>query len=82
MRTKFSVSKLDVSTGADFSWPVKIRVGANIPQKAPRKSTILPASFSFQKKSQLILRTVEMPGLRLCRRAPGGFEWAQEAHEH
>jgi len=55
---------------ADISWPVKIRVRADVPAAAPRRFPIFPARFPFLKRPKKILRTLENPIQLPCRLAP------------
>jgi hypothetical protein len=71
MRAILRCFKIDVQDTATFRWPVKIRVRAELlPTTAPRKSPIFPAGDLFPPEPEMVLRTLELPGRRPCRRAP------------
>ena len=71
--------KIQLSEFQSFSWPVKIRVRAAKNRAAPRKPQVLPASFSFEAKPKTVLRTLETPRRRVCRRASNRLEWSNLA---
>jgi hypothetical protein len=81
MQIKPKGFKIDLPESDVFSWPVKIRVRAKSPLKAPRKSPILPASVSHAIENGMVLRTLELSRPQPCRRAPAAFELATGAPE-
>ena len=71
MQANLRSFKIDVQETATFRWPVKIRVRAELlPTTAPRKSPIFPVSDFFPPAPEMVLRILELPGRRPCRRAP------------
>jgi len=66
MQTKLKRFQISVSKFQTFSWPVKIRVRASSPTKAPRKPLIVPASLVFKSQTKLVMRTIEAPNKRPC----------------
>jgi hypothetical protein len=58
-----------------FSWPVKIRVEANITPVAPRQSPIFPASSPYPMQPVQVLRTIGLLRSRPSRRANTAVLW-------
>ena len=69
MQTQTGKLIIRVSDSKDFSWPVKVRVRVHTHPVTPRKSPTFPAGLSFTSKPKTILRTLELPQSRPCRRA-------------
>jgi hypothetical protein len=61
---------------AILGWPVKIRVRART-LPAPRKSPFFPANLVFEKKRKFLVRTLEVPESRVCRKAPAPTNWSE-----
>ena len=64
-----TIIRLPMRDEADISWPVKIRVRADVPAAAPRRFLIFPARFPFLQRPKKILRTLENPLQYPCRLA-------------
>ncbi len=79
MPKQWKPSRIGLSVFETFSWPVKIRGRARQFLLAPRESPIFPAGPTFQKQAAMVLRTLELPEPRPCRRAPEEFEWLIES---
>jgi hypothetical protein len=77
LRTKTRRARVQISEFRSFSWPVKIRVRADKPLMAPRQPPVFPASLSdlLPIEPVLLVRTIELPNARPCRRAPGTLAW-------
>jgi hypothetical protein len=67
--------KIDLIQFESFSWPVKIRVRADLPFSAPRTSPVFPASISSAIRPEMVLRVLELPASRPSRRASGRTYW-------
>src|SRR6516162_5522466 len=75
MQRLFRSLRIDLSQFRSFSWPVKIRVRAELPLSAPRKSPVFPVSVSSAIGPDMVLRVLEIPATRPSRRASGRLYW-------
>ena len=76
MRRFIKLLKIALSEFESFSWPVKIRVRADFPLPAPRKSPVFPASVSSAIRPGMVLRVLDLPTTRpSSRRASSRVYW-------
>ena len=81
MQLKTAAVKIEVPEGAFVGWPVAIRIKAQAPLKARRKSGMFPDRSTHEKHTEKVLRMIELHGTRPCRRAPDASELLMAIHE-
>jgi hypothetical protein len=84
MQTNAKLFKITPSEWQTFNWSVKVGIKAGIRSRRPAAvSRRVPLVFSprrvFQKQQETVLRVLEVPVQRACRRDPAGSAWSLES---